>query len=138
MSRSDLELVLAWRNNPVVYEHFVDQDGPIRWEDHVRWFENRDPDRLDYVARYDGRRIGVVGVDESDFVSVYVGEPALWGEGLGTRLLNWLTARHGAERDLSAKIHADNERSRHLFKRCGFERFGRDHDWLVYTHVGTQ
>lgn len=135
IQRDDLELVLAWRNNPTIYEHFVEQDGPLRWEDHVRWFESRPPARRDYVTRYDGRRIGVVGVDESGFVTVYIGEPALWGEGIGTKLLNWLTARHDPERDLHAEIHVDNDRSRRLFERCGFEHVNRDTDWDTYQYV---
>jgi len=136
MRRTDLELVLAWRNNPVIYEHFVEQDGPIRWADHVDWFEGRSPDRRDYVASYDGRRIGVVGVDASDFVSIYIGEPTLWGEGLATRLLDWLTTRFHATRDLRAEIHAENERSQRLFERCGFERTDHEGDWHVYAYVG--
>jgi RimJ/RimL family protein N-acetyltransferase len=135
MQRTDLELVLAWRNNPLIYEHFVEQDSPIRWADHVDWFESRDPDRRDYVASYDGRRIGVVAVDASDFVSIYIGEPTLWGEGLATRLLDWLTTRFHSTRELRAEIHADNERSKRLFERCGFERTDHEDDWYIYAYV---
>ncbi|RMB18215.1 GNAT family N-acetyltransferase [Haloplanus aerogenes] len=136
IQRADLELVLAWRNNPVIYEHFAEQDGPIQWADHVDWFESRPPTRRDYVASYDGRRIGVVAVDASDFVSIYIAELTLWGEGLATRLLDWLTTRFHSMRDLQAEIHANNERSQRLFERCGFERTNREDDWYVYAYVG--
>jgi hypothetical protein len=41
----DLELLLAWRSNPRIYEHFRGQDGSLKWEAHVAWFANRDADR---------------------------------------------------------------------------------------------
>lgn len=134
MEEDDLELVLAWRNNPEIYEHFVEQEGIIAWDDHVKWYESRPADRRDYIIRYQDRRVGVVSLDESDFVSIYIGEIPLWGEGIASRMLNWLTKRHHPDRSLQAEIHMNNKRSQELFEKCGFVQSDRDGDWIIYKY----
>lgn len=134
MGDSDLELVLAWRNDPDIYSQFESQSGEISWNDHVSWYRNRPEEREDYLIRYEGRRVGVISVDESSFVSVYVGEKPLWGEGIASRSLKWLVQRYQGVRKLQAKINVDNSRSRNLFTGCGFVQSDRDNEWLTFTH----
>lgn len=134
MREKDLELVLAWRNNPEIYENFVEQDGPIEWDDHVAWYKQRPADREDYIIRYKDRRVGVVSLDENDFVSIYIGEQPLWGQGIASRILEWLTQRHSPSRPLYAEIHAENTRSKRLFEQCGFAQSDRKNEWVIYQY----
>lgn len=134
MEQDDLELVLAWRNNPEIYEHFFEQDGVITWDNHVKWYKNRPADREDYIIRYQDRRVGVVSLDESGFVSIYIGEIPLWGQGIASRMLNWVTQRHYPDRSLQAEIHEKNNRSKRLFEKCDFVQSDRDGDWVIYQY----
>lgn len=130
--RRDLELMLAWRNNPRLYQWFTGQSSPIPWADHVEWFENRDPDRQDYIIHYGERRVGSVWVMADGEVGIYIGEEPLWGQGVGTAALNALIdlvedtsdplrRRPVDAGELWAGMHRYNDRSQALFERVGFE-----------------
>lgn len=134
MNEDDLELVLGWRNNPKVYENLPNQNSVISWENHTEWYENRSSDRKDYVIRYQDRRIGVVSLDEDDFVSIYIGEYTLWGQGIGSRILEWLTQRHYPDRSVQAEVHTENSRLKQFFEQCGFSQSARDGEWIVYKY----
>lgn len=41
----DLELMLAWRSQPQLYENFYEQDEPIEWEGHSKWWDSREDRR---------------------------------------------------------------------------------------------
>jgi RimJ/RimL family protein N-acetyltransferase len=139
MQRSDLELVLAWRSNPDIYRFFREQSSPLTWADHRDWFETKPDNRDDFVIRYCDRRIGVVSLDAEDFVSIYLGETSLWGNGLASKALTWLCDRYsGKGNPIRAEIHQDNKNSQNLFQTCGFERTGTDGEWLVYTFCPDQ
>lgn len=130
----DLELVMAWRSNPRIYEHFREQDGPLDWGSHLQWFVERSKMRHDFMIEYRGRRIGVVSIDADGYVGVLIGEETCWGEGIASTALNWLSDQFADERDLFAEIHDGNNRSRRLFTSCGFERHDRDGEWIVYRY----
>lgn len=130
----DLELVLAWRSNPEVYAHFRQQDGPLDWDEHVSWYESRDSDRYDFVINFDGRRVGVVNVDPTDEVGIFLGDFSARGNGVATTALGWLCDRFESRVPLFADIHEENEPSRELFERCGFQQQGCDGTWLRYVY----
>jgi RimJ/RimL family protein N-acetyltransferase len=134
MSKDDLELVLAWRSHPDIYQFFRDQTGPLAWSEHKKWFNTKPTTRDDFVIRYQNRRVGVISLDANNFVSVYIGEQNLWGDGIATRALYWLCQRYKSEVDeIKAEIHKNNEPSQHLFQKCGFQRTDDDDgDWLYY------
>jgi RimJ/RimL family protein N-acetyltransferase len=134
LDRDDLELVLAWRSNPEIYEHFRRQDGPLEWEEHVSWFESRPEARFDYVVRYTDRRVGSVNLTETDEVGIYLGDVSARGRGVATWALRWVCDRFDTREPLWAEIHRENERSRALFERCGFERVGSKCEWLEYVY----
>jgi len=134
LARTDLELVLAWRSNPEVYRHFRGQDGPLVWEDHVKWFESRDERRQDFVVRYDRRRVGVVSLDADDAVSVYLGDVSARGQGVATNAVRWLCGRLADRTPLHADVHPDNDASKRLFERCGFEREEQTDGWIRYVY----
>lgn len=134
LREKDLELVLAWRNNPEIYKNFVEQDGPIEWDNHIAWYKQRPASREDFIIRYENRRVGVVSLDEDDFVSIYIGEQPLWGQGIASRMLEWLIQRHFPSRPLYAEIHIENARSKHLFERWGFTQSDRKDEWVIYQY----
>lgn len=129
---SDLELVLAWRSNPKIYRHFRQQDGPLSWEKHVTWFESRDSNRYDFVVHYDGRRVGVISLSSDNEVSIYLGDYSAHGQGIATTALNWLCERFQGRSPLTAEIYEENEASKRLFRRCGFQQKGVNGEWLQY------
>jgi RimJ/RimL family protein N-acetyltransferase len=133
----DLELILAWRSNPEVYERFREQDGPLTWKEHLKWYGSRPDDRHDYVIVRNGRRVGVVSLSPDSQVGVYVGETASWGSGIGSSAVEWLCETHDRDRFV-AEIHVDNDASRRLFERCSFDQFGTDGKWAVYRRPGNE
>lgn len=132
LSPSDLDLVLAWRSNPKIYEHFEEQDSPIDWETHLTWYASRPPNQIDLMICYQGRRVGIVNVDSDGDVSIYVGEVALWDNGIAKAALQQLIER--VDRKLTARVHESNERSRALFESVGFELVCRDGEWHDYSY----
>ena len=135
MGEADLELVLAWRSNPEIYRHFRGQNGPLDWDDHVSWYRSRDPRRHDFVIHYEGRRVGVISITEREEISVYLGDFSARGRGVATAALNWICDRFEHRSPLVAIIHADNDSSRRLFERCGFEQRDRDGEWMEYVYA---
>lgn len=127
----DLELVLAWRSNPQVYEHFREQSDPLNWNDHLSWFSSRPNGRYDYIIEYNGRRVGSVNLTPDSFVGVYIGEVDLWGEGIGTSAIEWICQRHSRE-EFFAEIHEENTASQAIFEQCGFEKHDASDDWIIY------
>lgn len=125
----DLELLLAWRSNPLIYDHFREQEGPLSWEEHEKWYATRPEERSDYVIEFRGRRVGVVTVTEENSVGIYIGEVTLWGEGVATTALEEVVS--ATDSTLSAEIHRDNQESRRLFEQCGFELI-EEGEWLQY------
>ena len=125
----DLELLLAWRSNPVIYRHFREQDGPLTWESHVTWFASRPDDRRDLLIEFRGRRVGVVSVSSDNDVGIYIGETALWGDGIASVVLDEVTTQY--DEPLTAEVHSENTASQRLFEHCGFERVEED-EWITY------
>jgi len=134
LNRDDLELVLAWRSNPEIYRYFRQQDGPLDWEEHVNWFESRSPERYDFVIHYDGRRVGVVSLDASNRVGIYIGDFSAHNQGVATNTLDWLCDRFKDRTPLIAEIHKSNASSKQLFIRCGFQQQGCEGQWLRYVY----
>lgn len=134
ISEDDIELVYAWRSNPDIYRHFRQQQGPLEWGSHVEWFRSRSDARHDFIIRYEGRRVGVVSIDASDEVGVLLGDFSARGQGVATASLNWLRERFRERTPLSAEIHEENQSSKQLFERCGFEKSGRDGNWIRYVY----
>lgn len=134
IERDDLELVLAWRSNPEIYRYFRQQDGPLRWNEHVDWFESRPTDRADFIIHYGKRRVGVVNINPDDEVGIYLGDVSARGKGVATKALNWLCDRFDDREPLFAEIHKENDASKRLFRHCGFRQEDTDEDWETYIY----
>lgn len=127
----DLELVLAWRSNPQIYENFKQQESELSWEEHLQWFATRADERLDFIIEYRGRRVGCVSVSADNLVSIYIGEISLWGNGVAKSALKTLLGR--LDRSLVAEVHQDNIASQRLFEDCGFNKISGG-EWFQYEY----
>lgn len=63
MTEDDASTIVRWRNDPENLQYMEDQKK-ITVESHLNWFENRPPNRLDYlaVAKTDGSAIGTINL----------------------------------------------------------------------------
>jgi len=134
LSRHDLELVLAWRSHPKIYSHFRKQDGHLEWDQHVTWYESRDPERHDFMIHFDGRRVGAVNISPTDEVGIFLGDFSAHGHGVATATLEWLCDRFADRRPLFAEIHEQNGASKRLFERVGFRKDLQDGEWIRYIY----
>lgn len=134
IERNDLELILAWRSNPKIYRYFRTQDGPLEWNEHISWFESRASERYDFMIHYEGRRTGVVSIDQDNEVGIYIGDFSVHGQGIASATLKWLCDRFNNRTPLFAEIHKSNTASKHLFQQCGFQQTESDGTWLRYVY----
>jgi RimJ/RimL family protein N-acetyltransferase len=117
---SDVELLYAWRTNPLIYEHLLQQDEPVEWSEHLAWFHSRPDRRYDFLIEYDGRSVGATSVNDDDFVTIYIADPNLRGQGIGKAAIELLCSTF-EDRQLQTMIHEDNEAAQQLFVSCGFQ-----------------
>jgi RimJ/RimL family protein N-acetyltransferase len=125
----DWDCLLRWRNNPEVNRYLT---GLYRTrEDIMAWYERitGDGNTLMRGIVYDGVLVGYGVVESVDpvlrkcEVGVVIGEPHLWGKGLGKSVVQYLL--HYCFADLHmhrvlAVIARGNTRSEQLFQRLGF------------------
>lgn len=138
--KNDLELILSWRSNPDIYKWFKIQDGPLKWKDHLEYWERRDINS-DFLILVDNRRVGLISINDLGKVSeisIMIGEVSLWGQGIAKKALNiFLTKNMNHETKIIANVRFDNTGSRKLFESVGFELMVnfQDHEgWLRYTY----
>ncbi len=134
LSRQDLELVLAWRSHPSIYQYFRNQTGPLSWEEHIAWFESREPTQYDFIIHYCERRVGVIGLNTDNEITIYIGDFSARNEGIATAVINWLIERFDTRTPLIAEVHDDNIASKQLFRRCDFNKRGQSDGWITYVY----
>lgn len=129
----DLELLLAWRSHPKLYENFYLQEGPLDWETHKEWWESREH-RRDWIIIVNSekrwRGVGSVNVTNLDTdvpeIGIYVGEITLWGNGVASDAVefavNW--TRSQGYSAVKARVLEHNEASRQVFENLGFRKVG--------------
>ena len=138
---TDIELLMAWRSNPLVYKYFYLQREPLVWENHLKWFmgERNSQDRVMYMVWYDDRRVGSTSLhsfsSRTPEIDIYIGEVTLWGKGVGKEAIR-LVIDYNIEtlkrfKAVSARIMKGNIRSQKMFEACGFVRRGegRPGEW---------
>jgi RimJ/RimL family protein N-acetyltransferase len=126
----DLELIMAWRSNPLVYEGFYSQTAPLTWEEHIIWWYSRNQDWHQFIILADGHDIGVVTIVQCDNwspeIGFYIGEVSLWGKGYGSRAVGlaeeWLKEKGYVQTHTTVK--EDNKRAISLLKHRGWKRAG--------------
>ena len=130
----DLELMLAWRNSPLVWQGLYTQskeNRPLTWEEHHKWWNSRHNWKIFIIQVNDTittRDIGVVSFSQLDSwcpsVGIYIGEVSLWGKGIGKQglllALDWLKGEEYSA--VWTTILSNNERSIKLFQSLGFQK----------------
>ena len=133
--KNDLELILAWRSNPKIYQYFRRQSGPLSWNEHINWYKSRPDSRYDFIICYSGRRVGVVNINQNSMVGIYLGDLSAREQGIATEALDWLCDRFKHRGRLYADIHVENTASKRLFKKCGFKKQSREGKWITYVYT---
>ncbi|NUC70869.1 GNAT family N-acetyltransferase [Haloterrigena sp. SYSU A558-1] len=149
-TEDDLELMMAWRSHPDLYENFYIQDKELDWETHIEWWEGR-TNRRDWIIVLQEndrwRDVGNVSLSDLDTdcpeVGIYIGEVSSWGKGVATKAvefaLSWLRTQDYSE--THARILKHNDASQRVFEKIGFEHAGlaRDGEYMyVYTIEETE
>ena len=133
MNKGDLPLVLAWRNNPLIYKGTYSQTEPISWEEHEEWWDSRNKDHHSFMVMLD-RPIGVIHISLLDYwspeIGIIMGEPKLWNKGYGTLTFElgceWLKER--GYKWTSTTVLGSNKAMERILQKLGFKHTceGRD------------
>jgi len=126
-TKDDMELVRAWRSNPLIYQGFFTQKEPLTWEEHIVWWKSRNKDWREFIIVLDDRDIGVVSIGQLDHwtpeIGYFIGNPTDWGKGYGKKAvqlaLEWL--REYGKKYCHTTVVKSNKRSMSLLKSLGFK-----------------
>jgi len=142
----DLEILLAWRSHPDVYQHFSKQTGPLTWDEHIQFWNSRE-NRIDWIILLDDgkkvRKVGSVNVSnlsqKNPEVGIFIGEITAKGKGIATTALKlvkqWLKARGYST--VVAHVHRNNVASQKLFVRAGFRLIEESTDSTELLYINT-
>jgi RimJ/RimL family protein N-acetyltransferase len=129
----ELELTMAWRSNPLVYEGFYTQDAPLKWKEHFSWWKSRKNWKnlmVVMVNNHIERRIGVVTLGQLDHwspeIGYYIGEVSLWKKGYGTEAVKLGLAylKDNGYKYCHSTVLTQNIPSAHLLWKLGFQAGG--------------
>lgn len=140
LTEADLPLIVGWRSRPEVHEWY---GGRPVTEQEIRSRHLEGPESVTRcIVHLDGGPIGhlqfyeyidewkaAIGLQPDDHgvwgLDVYIGEPALHGRGIGTRLVRGLAERlvsdHGAAR-VVIDPHVGNEAAVRCYQKAGFRK----------------
>lgn len=128
--KHDLPLVMAWRSNPLIYQGFYTQHEPLRWEEHLNWWQSRNRDWRTFIIEYENRPIGVVTIGQLDHwspeIGYFIGETSLWGKGIGRQAVQLgldYIKDYGREY-VHTTVLNKNVRSKVLLSNLGFTVLG--------------
>lgn len=131
MNQSDLEQILAWRNDPEVRRYMYTQHK-ISLDEHTRWFESasQDASRHLLVFESDGVPLGFINIHQINTGGVadwgfYAAPDAPKGTGrqLGHAVQHYVFVRAGLHK-LCGQALAYNERSIRFHRNLGFQQEG--------------
>ena len=131
---SDIDRFLAWLNDAET-SRYLSLRSPLSRAAEERWFERLVEEQGKTVFHFviclavDDRAIGTIGLMEIDYVNgsagvgIAIGEPALWGQGLGTdamdAILDFAFGQLRLER-VWLDLNTDNVRARRSYEKSGF------------------
>jgi RimJ/RimL family protein N-acetyltransferase len=129
MTQDDLELLLSWRSHPDAYAFFRAQTGPLKWQEHFKFWKNR-KNREDFIIYYledkKWRKVGSLNVSalntEYPEVGIIIGELTAHHKGIGSKALSLGIAylKKKGYTKARAVIHKDNLASQKLFTKSNF------------------
>lgn len=127
---NDCDSIYKWRNAEETRRYFFDSK-PIPIETHRQWFQQslHDPSRLIFVAKMDGRPVGVLRYDfvkDEAVVSIYL-VPGEDVAGTGTAIIkegsDWLRQNHPDIKTVRAEVRPQNIASKKAFMAAGYEAY---------------
>lgn len=137
VEKEDIEFLRDGVNNPEVRKH-IGNTRPQNLENEEDFFENVvESDDVHLLICRENQPMGIVSLEEKE-EPANIAELGIWlhpkyhGEGYGTEAVE-LILEHGFRQlnyyKLFARAHADNQASKKLWKKHGFEREGefREH-----------
>lgn len=138
----DTDRIIAWRNKPSVYKHFIFRQ-PFTRELHENWLRTKVATgkvvQYIIVDKEDGQPVGSVyfrDIDpenESAEYGMFIGEDLARGRGIGTETVRLFT-RFGLDvlkfHRISMRVLADNPASRRSCEKGGFEVEGTFRDMV--------
>lgn len=143
-----MELVLAWRLNPLVEEGINTPYRAFSWQEHYTWWYSRHYWKCWIIQVTEDdftRAVGWVALSQLDYwtpqIGFYVGEVSLWGQGVGRQAvllgLEWLR-QHGYIR-VGTTVLKSNARSLNMLKGIGFTVLGegRPDEWELQLSLPT-
>jgi aminoglycoside 6'-N-acetyltransferase len=136
----DLPILCRWWNDPVVMREVrVERYKPTLEDVQKLWPVWQNPGPKDFhmfVICRAGRTIGEIGYritgpdGRTLSVDIKIGEPSLWGQGLGTEALELFVSYIFdclPAHNIKADVGDWNQRSLRLFEKCGFKEIGREY-----------
>lgn len=136
---ADADQLFAWANDPIT-RAWSKSTGPILREDHDRWMTfnvlQGYPQHIVMIADSDYGSVGVVRFDAERRdvmryrVSITIA-PQFRGRGYAHGVLAE-ACRHMPDSTLLAEIGAENDRSKRIFEKCGFEETGKMGQFLQF------
>ena len=137
---ADMAIVLAWRNNPDVYNLTYSQRKPLSWSIHKVWWQSREDWVKLMVCLIDEdlveRPVGILNISPlcywSPEIGITIGETSLWGNGVGAEAfaLGCVWLRDKGYGYTSTTVLRDNDRMRGILEKLSFEMdgYGRDNE----------
>ncbi len=142
VNKNDIELLFDWANDPDARANAKNPE-PIKWEDHVRWFNEKilDDSSFIYILTEKEKNIGVIRFDKKndDFIISYFIDKNYRGRGLGELVL-----REGIKTlqeivdnpSLLAYVKKGNIASEKIFEKLDFDLYREEKinniDFIIY------
>lgn len=121
----DMKDVFELSNDDVVRENSINQNK-IRWEDHVKWFENKisDDNSVFYIASYLDSFVGYARLDKSLkenkwIITIHL-KSDFRNRGLGKILINLILSKND-DKEILSYVKIGNIASEKMFVSCGFQ-----------------
>ena len=122
---NDAKILFDWANDPVTRQNSFNS-STIDWLDHVYWFKNKLTSQTSkiYILQIKGTPIGVVRFDLIEITTIGITiAPIYRGMKLGAELIKIACNSYweNKEENIFAIIKKENEASRRVFEKAGFE-----------------
>lgn len=140
-SPADLAALHRWLNDPRVLEFYEGRDRPHSLQMVRDNFLAADPLTTACIIEWQGRAVGylqfsfIEGEELAEYgfasgervmgLDLFIGEPELWGQGLGSRAVELISAflsEKYAPDWLTLDPHAGNLRAIRCYEKCGFAK----------------
>ena len=124
---ADADLLLEWRNDPVVREQSFTQDV-IRLDQHIAWLARRIGSCQFQIAEVDGVPVGQVRVDNGEVSYSVAAE--FRNRGYGTQMILAIMTQ-----PLSASVKYSNPASCRVFERLGWAIVSAADGAITFRHT---